>query len=234
MSIHIGAKKGDIADKILLPGDPLRAKFIAENYLQDVKCYNEVRGMYGYTGIYKGEKVSTQGTGMGMPSISIYANELIRDYGVKKLIRVGSCGSFNEDIKLRDIILAKGACTNSKINQTRFDGDNYAPTASFELLKKAYETAEEKQIEVNVGNIFSSDSFYSDDPDAWKKWKNYGVLAVEMETAELFTLAAKYGADALTILTVSDSIMTGEETTSKERETTFTTMMEIALETIIK
>jgi len=234
MSIHIGAQKGDIADTILLPGDPLRAKFIAENYLEDVKCYNEVRGMYGFTGIYKGKRISTQGTGMGMPSISIYANELIRDYGVKKLIRVGSCGSFNENIKLRDVILAKGACTNSKINQVRFDGNDFAPTASFDLLKKAFETAKEKGIDVKVGNILSSDTFYGDDPESWKKWESYGVLAVEMETAELFTLAAKYGVDALTLLTVSDSIISGEETTSKERETTFTTMMEIALETALK
>jgi len=234
MSIHIGAKKGDIADKILLPGDPMRAKFIAENYLKNVKCYNEVRGMYGFTGTYKGKRISAQGTGMGMPSISIYVNELIRDYGVKKLIRVGSCGSFNEDIKLRDVILAKGACTNSKINQVRFDGNDFAPTASFDLLKKAFETAKEKGIDIKVGNILSSDTFYGDDPESWKKWERYGVLAVEMETAELFTLAAKYGVDALTLLTVGDSIVSGEETTSKERETTFITMMEIALETAIK
>ncbi|MFP4015488.1 MAG: purine-nucleoside phosphorylase [Halanaerobiales bacterium] len=230
MSVHIAAKKGDIAETILLPGDPMRAKFIAETYLQDVNCYNEVRGMYGFTGTYKGKRISTQGTGMGMPSISIYVNELIRDYGVKKLIRVGSCGSFSEEAAIRDVILAKGACTNSKMNQIRFNGKDFAATASFELLLKAYNIAKDKGIEVKVGNILSSDSFYGDDPDAWKKWSEYGVLAVEMESAELFTLAAKYGVEALSILTVSDSIVTGEETTSEEREKTFTDMMEIALE----
>ncbi|MFP4661997.1 MAG: purine-nucleoside phosphorylase [Halanaerobiales bacterium] len=230
MSVHIGAKKGDIAETILLPGDPMRAKFIAETFLDDVTCYNQVRGMYGYTGTYKGKRISTQGTGMGMPSISIYVNELIRDYGVKNLIRVGSCGSFSEDAAIRDVILAKGACTNSKMNQIRFNGKDFAATASFELLLKAYNIAKEKGVEVKVGNILSSDSFYGDDPDAWKKWSEYGVLAVEMESAELFTLAAKYRVEALSILTVSDSIVTGEETSSEEREKTFTDMMEIALE----
>jgi len=230
MSIHIGAKKGDIAETILLPGDPLRAKFIAETYLEDVTQYNDIRGMLGFTGKYKGKKVSTQGTGMGMPSLSIYVNELIRDYGVKNLVRVGSCGSFNKAAEVRDVILAKAACSNSQMNKLRFNGKDYAPAASFKLLSKAYQTAEKKGIDVKVGTILSSDSFYNDDSEAWKKWREYGVLAVEMETAELFTLAAKYGVDALSILTVSDSLVTGKETTSKEREQTFTDMMEIALE----
>ncbi|PUU87544.1 MULTISPECIES: purine-nucleoside phosphorylase [Halanaerobium] len=230
MSVHIGAKKGEIAETILLPGDPLRAKFIAENYLEDVTQYNDVRGMYGFTGTYKGKSVSTQGTGMGMPSLSIYVNELIRDYGVKNLIRVGSCGSFNEAAQVRDVILAKAACSNSNLNKMRFDGKDFAAAASFKLLSKAYQVAEEKDTEVKVGTILSSDAFYNDDKEAWKKWKEYGVLGVEMESAELFTLAAKYGVDALSILTVSDSLVTGEETTSEEREKTFTDMMEIALE----
>src|SRR5690554_3812246 len=232
MSIHIGAKKGEIADTILLPGDPLRARFIAQNYLEAPECYNEVRGMYGYTGFYRGKRVSVQGTGMGMPSLSIYANELIRDYGVKNLIRVGSCGSLQEKIVIRDLILAIGACSDSKINEIRFAGADYAPTASFKLLKKAAQIAGDKGVEVRVGNVLSSDTFYDDDPESWKQWNKYGVLAVEMETAELYTLAARYGVDALAILTVSDSLVSGEGTDSEEREKTFTEMMEIALELV--
>ena len=230
MSSHIGAKKGDIAGTILLPGDPMRAKFIAENFLEDIICYNEVRGMYGFTGTYKGKRISVQGTGMGMPSHSIYVNELITEYGVKNLIRVGSCGSMSEEIKIRDIILAMGACSNSKMNEIRFKGADFAPTANFDLLLKAYQAAGEKGIDVKVGNVLSSDFFYEDDPEGWKLWSKYGVLAVEMETAELYTLAARYGVNALAILTVSDSLVTGELTTSEEREQTFTDMIEIALE----
>lgn len=231
MSTHIAAEKGEIARTILLPGDPMRAKFIADNFLEDAICYNEVRGMYGFTGAYKGREISVQGTGMGMPSISIYVNELIRDYGVKNLIRVGSCGSFSEKVKIRDIILAIGACTNSRNNQLRFNGQDYAPTANYTLLSKANNIAREKGIEVKVGNVLSSDLFYSDDLDAWQVWNKYGVLAVEMESAELYTLAAKYDARALSILTVSDSVVTGDATTAEEREKTFTDMIEIALET---
>ncbi|WML34847.1 purine-nucleoside phosphorylase [Clostridium sp. OS1-26] len=232
MSVHINAKEGQIAESILLPGDPLRAKFIAENFLQDVICYNEVRGMYGFTGTYKGKKVSVQGTGMGIPSISIYANELIQSYGVKNLIRVGTCGSFQESVKVRDMVIGMAASTDSNVNKIRFNGRDFAPTASFKLLKKAYDIAVEKGIEPKVGNIFSSDTFYHDDPDAWKHWAKFGCLAVEMEAAGLYTLAAKYGVDALTILTVSDHLITGELTTAEERQKTFTSMMEIALETI--
>ena len=230
MTVHIGADKGDIADTILLPGDPMRAKFIAENYLEDIECYNEVRGMLGYTGNYKGNEISVQGTGMGMPSISIYANELIRDFGVQNLIRVGSCGSINENAKLRDVILAGGASTTSKMNEDRFDGSDYAPTPDFELLLKAYKVAKENGTEVKVGDVLSEDKFYNENPDHWKKWAKYGVMALEMETAELYTLAAKYGVNALSILTVSDSIINGEELPPSAREKTFTDMMEIALE----
>lgn len=233
MSIHINAKDGEIADKVLLPGDPLRAEFIAKNYLKDPICYNNVRGMLGYTGFYKGEKVSVQGTGMGLPSLSIYVNELIRDYGVKRLIRVGSCGSMQEDIKVRDLVVAMSSSTNSSINKNRFKGMDFAPTADFNLFKKCLEVTKAKNIDIKAGNILSSDSFYTDDPDEWKMWAKFGVLAVEMECSALYTLAAKYGVSALTILTVSDSLVTWEETTSEEREKTFTQMMELALEVII-
>lgn len=230
MTVHIGAEKGEIAETVLLPGDPLRAKYIADNYLEDVECYNEVRGMYGYTGFYKGKKVSAQGSGMGMPSLSIYVNELVQEYGVKKIMRVGSCGAISERVNVRDVILAIGACSNSKMNDIRFNGQSYSPTASYQLLQSAYQTAEANGVDVEVGNIYSSDMFYQDDPDWYEVWKEYGVLAVEMETAELYTLAARHNIEALSILTVSDSIVTGEETTSEEREKTFTDMMEIALE----
>ncbi len=230
MTVHIGAEKDEVAQSVLIPGDPLRAKYIAENFLEDVICYNEVRGMYGYTGYYKGKKISTQGSGMGMPSLSIYANELIREYGVKKLIRVGSCGSLSKKAGIRDVILAMSASTNSKMNEIRFNGLDFAPTADFDLLRKAYKAARELEIDPKVGNILSCDDFYSDDEDWFKIWQQYGTLAVEMESAELYTLAAKYDIQALSILTVSDSLVTGEQTTSEEREKTFTEMMNIALE----
>lgn len=230
MSVHIGAKEGQIASTVLLPGDPLRAKFIAETFLENPVCYNEVRGMYGFTGTYKGKKISVQGTGMGAPSISIYANELIESYGAKKLVRVGTCGSIQEDVKVRDVVLAMGSATNSGINKMRFKGMDFSPIASFDLLRKAYDIAISKGIDVKVGNVLTSDLFYNDDPDAWKLWAKYGVLAIEMEAAALYTLGAKYGVDTLTILTVSDNIVTGEETTAQERQTTFTKMIEVALE----
>lgn len=230
MSIHIAAKENQISETVLLPGDPLRAKFIADNFLENAVCYNEVRGMYGFTGTYKGKRISVQGTGMGIPSISIYANELIVSYGVKNLIRVGTCGSMQKDINVRDIILASGACTNSSVNRIRFKGMDFAPIASFELLKKAYDIAVGKGIQPKVGNVLSSDTFYNDDPDIWKLWAKYGVLGVEMEAAGLYTLGAKYGVNTLAILTVSDSMVTGEETSAKERERSFTDMIEIALE----
>lgn len=230
MSVHIDAKKGDIAETILLPGDPLRAKWIAETFFENPKCFNEVRGMYGYTGTYNGKRISTMGTGMGLPSISIYANELITEYGVKNLIRVGSAGSYQKDVKLRDIIIAMAASSNSSVNQLRFNGANYAPTASFNLFIKAVEAAKLKNITIKAGNVLSSDEFYEDDTDAYKKWAKFGILCVEMEAAGLYTVAAKHNANALAILTISDSLVTGEHTTSKERETTFKNMIEVALE----
>lgn len=235
MSVHIGANQGEIADKILLPGDPLRAKYIAETYLENIKQYNDVRGMLGFTGTYKGERVSVQGTGMGVPSISIYVNELIQSYDVKKLMRVGTCGAIKEDIHVRDVILAQGATTDSQVNKLIFKGVDYAPLADFDLLKNAYDTTKEKGLNVRVGNIFTSDSFYRDNAkELNERLAAYNVLAVEMETSALYTLAAKFNRQALSILTVSDHIITGEETTAEERQTSFHDMMEIALETIIK
>ncbi len=233
MSIHIGAKIGEIADTVLLPGDPLRAKVIAETMLGNAVCYNEVRGMYGFTGTYKGKKISVQGTGMGIPSISIYVNELIQSYEVKNLIRVGTCGGIQPTVAVRDVILAMSASTTSGTVRTRFQDSTYAPTAAFSLLKKAYDAAIAKGAPVKVGNVLTGDLFY-DDSQTWKKFAAYGVLGVEMETAELYTLAAKWGVNALSILTVSDSLVTGEETTSEERQNTFKTMIEIALEAAVQ
>ncbi|MBU5441246.1 purine-nucleoside phosphorylase [Paenibacillus sp. MSJ-34] len=231
MSTHIGAKPGDIAETILLPGDPLRAKYIAETYLQDATCYNEVRGMLGYTGTYQDKRVSVQGSGMGIPSISIYANELINEYGVKNLIRVGTCGAMQQHVRVRDVILAQASCTDSSMNRHVFGGYDYSPIASFPLLKAAYERGVAKGLNLHVGNIFSSDMFYRDDKSVVQKLMDYGVLGVEMETTALYTLAAKYGVNALTILTVSDHLLTGEETSAEERQTTFNEMMEVALDT---
>lgn len=235
MSVHIGAKSGEIADKILLPGDPLRAKFIAETFLESVTCYNEVRGMYGFTGTYKGERISVQGTGMGVPSISIYANELMQSYDVQKLIRVGTCGAIQKDVNVRDVILAQGATTDSRTNQLIFNGIDYAPIANFDLLKKAYEIGDTKGLHLRVGSVFTSDTFYRDNADAVHELlAAYQVLAIEMESAALYTLAAKYDRQALAILTVSDHLLTGEETTAQERQTTFNEMIEVALEAAIK
>lgn len=233
MSVHINAKPGDIAESILLPGDPLRAKYIAENFLVDVTCYNEVRGMLGFTGTYKGHRISVQGTGMGIPSISIYVNELIREYGVKNLVRVGSCGAIQKDIKVRDVILAMTACTDSNVNRLNFPGFDFAPCANFELLQKAYQVGKDKGMPIRVGNVLSADVFYRDSMDMVEKLGNYGVLAVEMEATGLYTLAAKYGVNALAILTVSDHIFTGEETTAEERQTTFNDMIIMALDALI-
>ncbi|MEH7350694.1 purine-nucleoside phosphorylase [Gottfriedia acidiceleris] len=233
MSIHIGAEQGAIADKILLPGDPLRAKYIAETFLEDVVCYNEVRGMLGFTGTYKGQRISVQGTGMGIPSIGIYVNELISSYGVKTLIRVGTCGGLQKDVKIRDVIIAMTTCTDSNMNRQTFPGFDYSPCANFDLLKKAYDGAVNKGLNVKVGNILTSDIFYRDNMDMYEKLGNYGVLAVEMETTALYTLAAKHNVDALTVLTVSDHIFTGEETSAQERQTTFNDMIVIALDAAI-
>ena len=229
MSVHIEAKKGEIADTILLPGDPMRAKFIAENFLENPFCYNRVRGMYGYTGTYKGKRVSVQGTGMGMPSISIYATELIDEYGVKNLVRVGSCGSYQEDVKVRDVLLAQAASTDSSLIDRWFDHMNYAPLADYGLLEKAVASARARDIEVKVGNILSTDVFYKENPGEWKTWADFGVLGVEMEAAALYAIAARKRVRALAILTVSDSLVSGESTSSEEREKTFKDMIEIAL-----
>ena len=234
MSIHIGAKEGDIAETVLLPGDPKRAKWIAENYLENAFCYTDIRGMLGFTGTYKGKKVSIQGTGIGIPSISIYITELMKDYGVKNLIRVGSAGSYQEDIKVRDVVIAMSVSTNSNINNRRFNGANFSPTVNFELFRMALKVAEEKNIKIKAGNVLTSDEFYSDNSDYYKKWADFGVLAVEMETAGLYTLAAKYKAKALSILTISDSLVSPEITSAEEREKTFSEMIELALETAIR
>lgn len=233
MSIHINAKKGDIAETILLPGDPLRAKYIAETFLENATLYNEVRNMFGYTGTYKGHRISVQGTGMGVPSISIYINELMQEYDVQKLIRVGTCGAIQKDVKVRDVILAQSATTNSSLIKTYFEDVNFAPTANFDLLLKAYNAGKEKGLDLQVGNIYTEDFFYNEYAPH-EKLAQHGVLAVEMEAAALYTLAAKYGREALTILTVSDHILTGEVTTAEERQTTFNDMIEVALEAAIQ
>src|SRR5699024_9962465 len=216
MSVHIGAKTGEIADTILLPGDPLRAKYIAETYLDDVFQYNEVRGMYGYTGSYKGKQISVQGTGMGVPSISIYVNELIQSYDVQKLIRVGTCGAIQKDVHVRDLILAQGSTTDSQMNRMVFGGIDYAPLANFQLLKTAYDISLNYHLNIRVGNVFTSDTFYRDNAKQVNDLlSTYNVLAIEMETTALYTLAAKFGRQALSILTVSDHVITGEETTAE-------------------
>lgn len=230
MSVHIGAKPGEIAETILLPGDPLRAKYIAETFFEGATCYNNVRGMLGFTGTYKGKRVSVQGTGMGVPSISIYINELMQSYDVQNLIRVGTCGAIQEDIKVRDVILAMSASTDSQANRLLFNQIDFAPTANFDLLHKAYMAATSRNLPVKVGNIFTSDSFYRESLDLYKKLASYQVLAVEMESSALYTLAAKYKRNALSVLTVSDHILTGEETSADERQTTFNEMIEVALE----
>lgn len=233
MSIHINAKQGDIAEIVLLPGDPLRAKYIAEHFLENAVCYNEVRNMFGFTGTYKGHRISVQGTGMGVPSISIYINELMQEYGVKKLIRVGTCGALQKDVKVRDVILAQSATTDSKMNEIIFNGIDYAPTANFDLLLKAYHAGVKAGLNLKVGNVYTTDMFYSDENQN-EKLARYGVLAVEMETAALYTLAAKFGRQALSVLTVSDHLLTGEQTTAEERQTTFNDMIQVALEAAIE
>ena len=232
MSTHINAPMGAIADAVLLPGDPLRAKFIAENFLEDAKCYNEVRGMYGFTGTYKGKKVSVQGTGMGQPSLSIYVQELFQFYDVQKAVRIGTAGAVSDDVPCRSVILANGASTDSSLQTNRFGLNHYAPVPSFELLYTAYNKAKELGIKTKVGPCFSGDRFYDKD-DAWKLWKKFGIIGIEMEAAELYTLAAEFNRKALAILTVSNNFVTGEETTAEERQLSFKDMMLLALETVI-
>ena len=230
---HNSADQGDIATKVLLPGDPLRARFIAENFLEHPVCYNEVRGMLGFTGEYKGKRISVQGTGMGMPSLSIYANELMEFYGVKTLIRVGTCGSIHSNIKLKDIVIALGASTDSNMNHDRFGSISFAPAASFDLLDRAYHTAVKNKWKAVVTNVFTSDKFYDDAlQQKIKLLSSYGVAAVDMETCELYTLAARHGVDALTLMTVSDHLVSGERCTTEERQTSFSDMIRLALEII--
>ncbi|MBT2728292.1 purine-nucleoside phosphorylase [Bacillus sp. ISL-75] len=227
---HIKPNGVEIAETILLPGDPLRAKFIAESYLEDVVQFNSVRNMFGYTGTYNGKKISVMGTGMGMPSMSLYSWELIHVFGVKNLIRIGSCGAIQDHLNLYDIVFAMGASTDSHyVHQYNLPG-HYSNIASFSLLEKAKKVADEKGLPVHVGNVLTSDIFYNADPTAVEKWSKMGILSVEMETAGLYMNAAHAGVNALTILTVSDHIFRNEQTTSEERETAFTNMMEIALE----
>jgi purine-nucleoside phosphorylase len=234
MSTHIGAERGQIAERVLMPGDPLRAKWIAETYLEGATCYSSVRNMFGFTGRYKGVEVSVQGTGMGMPSCAIYTHELINDYGVQTLIRVGSCGALTDELQLRDVIAASGSSTDSAMNRQRFDGlIDYAPVADFHLLRAAVDAAAVRGIQMHVGPILAADVFYTDRPDLYDRLAEYGVLAVEMESAALYTIAARYRARALTILTVSDHLKTGEHTTAQEREQTFGHMVEVALDAVL-
>ena len=231
---HIAAKAGDFAKTVLMPGDPLRAKFVAENFLEEPVLFNNVRGIQGYTGKYKGERVSVMASGMGMPSIGIYSYELFGFFGVENIIRIGSAGSMSPDVKVRDLVFGMGACTNSSFaSQYNLPG-TFAPTADFDLLRRSVDIAERMGLNYYVGQLFSSDVFYNDDPDATDKWRKMGVLAVEMECAALYTVAARKGKNALGILTISDHLITGESTTSEERATTFTDMMTLALETAIK
>lgn len=227
---HNEARKGDIAKTVLMPGDPLRAQFLAETYLEDVHQFNAVRNMYGYTGLYKGKKVSIMGSGMGMPSIGIYCHELYSQYGVESIIRIGSCGALQKDVHLRDIIIAQGACTDSHFaHQYELPG-TFSAISSYDLLEKAVDQAKEMNVPYHVGNIISSDIFYHADQGASEKWASMGCLGVEMESYALFATAAYFHKKALTLLTVSDSLVTNEVTTAQEREKTFTAMMEIALE----
>ncbi len=229
MSIHIGAEKGQIAPSILLPGDPLRARFFAETFLQDAVCFNEIRGMYGYTGTYDGRRVSVMGTGMGMPTLAIYVHELITEYDVSTLIRVGTCGAIQPGLDVGDIVLPMSSSTNSSMNRRRFGGLDFAPTADFDLLLKAYRAAGERGAKVHVGGMLSSDTFYDEDPDWWRVWADHGALVCEMETSGLYTLAARHKVSALSVLTVSDNVVTGLAATAEQRERAFPQMAEIAL-----
>lgn len=229
-TLHINGAKGDVAETILLPGDPLRAKYIADTYLKDVTCYNEIRGMLGFTGTYKGKRISVQGSGMGMPSMGIYSYELITHFGVKNLIRIGTAGSFQEHIKTKDIVLGLSASTDSNWAHTYELPGTFAPCADFDLLLKAKAAADGLNIPVHAGNIVSCDVFYESDSDWWKKWASLGTLAVEMEAAALYMNAAKLGANALAMVTISDNFITGEKASVEDRQKNFNQMMEIALE----
>jgi purine-nucleoside phosphorylase len=229
MTVHIGAKSGEIAETVLLPGDPYRARWAAETFLEGAECINQVRGMLGFTGTWKGNRVTIHGTGMGMPSLSIYVNELIRDYGAQTLIRIGSCGGMQEQVKVRDVIIAMTASTLSTPSRGIFKELNFAPCADWSLLRAAVAAAEAKDIPTHVGGIYSSDVFYDERPDLNEQMTRHGILGVEMEAAELYNLAARHGRRALAVLTVSDHLQTGEALPSEDREKSFGDMVEIAL-----
>lgn len=232
-TMHNSANIGDIASAVLLPGDPMRAKYIAENFLENAVCYNEVRGMLGFTGSYGGKRISVQGTGMGSPSVSIYANELMEHYGAQTLIRVGTCGSIRGDVRIKDVVIAVGASTDSGMNHDRFGNICFAPTASFELLMKAWEAAKAAGVKAVAAGVFTSDKFYDDRLDSKRDlMTSYGVAAMDMETSELYTLAARHGRKALSLLTVSDHLLTGEHCTTEERQTAFNDMIKLALEIV--
>lgn len=235
VTAHISAQPGDIAETVLMPGDPLRAKWIAETYLTDPVCYSSVRNMYGYTGEYRGHRISIQGSGMGMPSASIYAHELLAEYGVKTLVRVGSAGALAEKLQLRDVVAGIGAASDSSMNRMRFEGMiDYAPVADFGLLRDSVDIAEQQNKNIHVGQILSSDVFYNEHPDLYRKLAEYGVLAVEMEAAALYTLAAKFDARALALVTISDHLVHDTHLSSEDRERSFADMVEIALAAVTK
>lgn len=233
MTPHINAPAGAFADVVLMPGDPLRAKYIAETFLQEVREVTNVRNMLGYTGTYKGRPISVMGHGMGIPSCSIYAKELITEYGVKKIIRVGSCGAVRQDVKVRDVVIGMGACTDSKVNRIRFKDNDFAAIADFGMIQAAVQAAKEKGINVRVGNLFSADLFYTPDVSMFDVMEKYGILGVEMEATGIYAVAAEFGVKALTICTVSDHIRSGEQTSSEERQLTFNEMIEVALESVL-
>lgn len=229
---HINANNGDFAETVLMPGDPLRAKYIAENFLEDAHQVTGVRNMFGFTGTYNGKPVSIMGSGMGIPSMSIYARELVVSYGVKNLIRIGTCGGISQDIKIRDVIFAQGASTDSNVNRARVRGYDYAAIADFGLLENGVNAARKLGIEAKVGNVFTTDTFYQADGSFYEELDKLGVLAVDMETAGMYGVAAEYGAKAMALFTVSDHVITGEATPAEERQSTFNEMVKIALESI--
>jgi len=231
---HINAEPGDFTDTVLMPGDPLRAKYIAETYLEQVRQVNTVRNMSGYTGTYRGRAISVMGHGMGIPSVSIYAKELITDYGVTRLIRVGSCGAVRDDVAVRDVVVGLGACTDSGVNRSRFAGMDFAAIADFELTRHAVDAAADRGLPVKVGNLFSADLFYDPRPETAELLRRYGIVGVEMEAAGLFGVAAEFGARAATLCTVSDHILRGDSLSSADRERTFDDMMHVALEAVLR
>ncbi len=230
---HINAERGDFADVVLMPGDPLRAKYIAETYLDNPKQVCDVRNMFGFTGTYKGRELSVMGHGMGIPSCSIYATELVKDFGVKKMIRVGSCGAVSEHVKVRDVVIGMGASTDSMVNRARFGGMDFAAIADFGMTRALVDAAKAQNITPHVGNVFSADLFYSPQPELFDVMAKYGIVGVEMEAAGIYAVAAEFGVKAAAVFTVSDHIKTGEQTTAEERQNTFNDMMVIALESVL-